>query len=249
MHIKIYQILRTRGEAVRFKCYHELKAYQGSDKVDAKNYDIVFDGEVEEAELEEIFKKFPLKYKPEDFPGRYLCVSDVFEVVSAESEDPGFYYCDLNDFIKIAFDVEKAKTHFRAKTINVLFLEPGKEPVTKEIVNDGIYAKLFKGPCHEEWNMYDDPVHLFKMFTCWDHKDEGPINRIIYKRVHNEPFMEIYGTCFLSGYDGDFPTSISDEMLERYTELLRYPVLETENGFDDPNKEKILAYVKEKYNE
>ena len=69
--------------------------------VDPAIYDLVYSGEVNCKDLEEVFHMFNFDH-PADFTGRSMSVSDVVET------DGKFYFCDSVGFQEIPNDAEKA---------------------------------------------------------------------------------------------------------------------------------------------
>lgn len=123
MEIKIYQINMDRDtKRVAFQDLERLEMFQGSKEIDSTIYDRVYQGEVNCAGLEDVFKKFNLEFVPE-FAGHSLSVSDVVEVVSDGKPEKGFYFCDSVGFEKVEFHPELAGAK---KMLRVVLLEPGK---------------------------------------------------------------------------------------------------------------------------
>lgn len=103
MDIMIYQINMGRDHnRIAFEGLDLLKMYQGSDKIDSRIYDRVFEGEVDCKDLEDVYRKFNLEH-PEGYKGRSLSVSDVVEIVD-ENGDSTFHFCDSIGFKQIDFD-------------------------------------------------------------------------------------------------------------------------------------------------
>ena len=96
MYIKLYQINPKRDlQCVRF---------------DSRIYDIVWEGELDAADLEEVYAILNNDV-PEDFTARSLSVSDVIAEVlpgSPIAPDYSFHYCDSVGFQPIIFDPSKA---------------------------------------------------------------------------------------------------------------------------------------------
>ena len=104
MNIKIYQINTDRdSNMVAFESFHRLPRYQGTDKVDSKIYDKVFEGEVDCDGLEAVYQTFNVWSRPKDYKGRSMSVSDVVEIVD-ENGDSTFHFCNNIGFILIEFD-------------------------------------------------------------------------------------------------------------------------------------------------
>ena len=85
MDITIYQINMGRDHnRIAFEGLDLLKMYQGSDKIDSRIYDRVFEGEVDCKDLEDVYRKFNLEH-PEGYKGRSLSVSDIGEMQMTEA--------------------------------------------------------------------------------------------------------------------------------------------------------------------
>ena len=86
MKYKIKQIKDVENCEYSFKYYDQCK-----DKIDLKDYEVVYEGELDYLgmpdALEELFKIFNIK-RPKDFKGRSMSISDIVEV------DGKNYYCD-----------------------------------------------------------------------------------------------------------------------------------------------------------
>ena len=102
MHIKIYQINMNRDvNRTAFEGLERLAELQGSSEVCSPLYDMVYKGNADCTDLEQVFEKFNLN-RPKDYAGRSLSISDIVEVV----EDNGageFHFCDIVGFKKVAF--------------------------------------------------------------------------------------------------------------------------------------------------
>ena len=63
MDITIYQINMGRDHnRIAFEGLDLLKMYQGSDKIDSRIYDRVFEGEVDCKDLEDVYRQFNLEH-------------------------------------------------------------------------------------------------------------------------------------------------------------------------------------------
>lgn len=127
MKLKIYQIAEDADEKVlKFKSLSELRKEQGSDKIDSGIYTRVFTGDVDEENLEDVFKRFNTEYHPL-FRGHSMSVSDI-----AVTED-GAFYCDDSGFKKIEFD--ENKTIPPENVLRAVYVEPNKPAYETEIEN------------------------------------------------------------------------------------------------------------------
>ena len=123
MNIAIYQVNMDRdNDNVAFLNYENLERFQGSNMINSKIYDKVFEGEVGCGSLEEVYRMFNIDH-PDGYRGRSLSVSDVVEVASEEKST--FYFCNSIGFKEIDFAPDMAET-LKEKRINVVLCEPGK---------------------------------------------------------------------------------------------------------------------------
>ena len=100
MKLSIYQINHDRdSKRVKFAHFDEING-----NVDPAIYSKVFQGEIEEDSLEDVFFRFNIgEYHP-CFNGHSLSVSDI--VVN----ENGAFYCDWIGFKKISFDESMVDT-------------------------------------------------------------------------------------------------------------------------------------------
>ncbi len=108
MDIKIYQIDHERDiHNVKFMSLDRIEKYQGSPDVDSSIYNMVWQGTVSAENMEDVFSIFNFEH-PADFTGHSLSVSDIVQVLDAESHD-NFYFCDSFGFKRIEFKPEKSR--------------------------------------------------------------------------------------------------------------------------------------------
>ena len=101
MRIKIFQIDHEKDKnGVKFMELDRLEKLQGTTDIDASLYKEVFDAEVDEEDLEDVYTRFITRWHPL-FRGHSMSISDV-----VKTED-GAYFCDLVGFKKIDFDESK----------------------------------------------------------------------------------------------------------------------------------------------
>lgn len=106
MHIKIYQINRTRDEdRVKYLGLDSLKDFRGIQDINSRIYDMVYQGSVEARDLEDVYRIFNTEC-PQDFKGHSLSVSDVVDVAEGSGTAPGFYFCDCIGFQRVEFNPE-----------------------------------------------------------------------------------------------------------------------------------------------
>ena len=111
MYIKLYQINPQRDvQRVRFASYRLLQEIQGVNPIDSRIYDLAWEGELDAADLEDVFMILNNDV-PEDFTARSLSISDVVEVLEGviDMSSVGcFYYCDSAGWEPVPFDHENA---------------------------------------------------------------------------------------------------------------------------------------------
>jgi len=95
---RIYQITPADSEFV-FRGYDSVTA-KGLKAPPAELYKVVFDGQLETDNLEDIFHMFNLAH-PDGYCGRSLSMSDIVELYDADSRS--FHYCDTFGFTEITF--------------------------------------------------------------------------------------------------------------------------------------------------
>ena len=76
---------------------------RGYGKPQAEEYALVYEGEVENFSLEEVWEKFGRRV-PKDFEGHALSISDVVELI--EDEASRFFYVEPKGFAEIVFQSE-----------------------------------------------------------------------------------------------------------------------------------------------
>lgn len=135
MKIKIYQINMERDtERIAFESLELLEQYQGSKEINSTLYDMVYEGEVDCAGLEDVFQMFNLDH-PEGYKGRSLSVSDVVEVVEApklvgiiETESLKERYTDFPSYAAAQDMLREQGTEFSAHdyiNLDIPAVEPG----------------------------------------------------------------------------------------------------------------------------
>ncbi len=108
MDIKIYQINRTRdADRIKFLGLDSLKDFRGIQDINSRIYDMMYQGNVEARDLEDVYRIFNTEC-PQDFKGHSLSVSDVVEVVEGPEMTPRFYFCDCVGFQRVKFHPELA---------------------------------------------------------------------------------------------------------------------------------------------
>ncbi len=103
--IRIYQLKQGSPIMMRFISLAERKK-RGFGYPQRSEYALVYEGEVEKFDLEEVWEKFgrrlPAEFmRGEDFKGHALSISDVVEL--AEEDDSRFFYVEPSGFEEIMF--------------------------------------------------------------------------------------------------------------------------------------------------
>ena len=97
-NVRIWQLKADSDFELRFKSYEEVLKLSGEPSI--KNYETVYDGELETNELECIYTKFNIEH-PNGFKGHSLSISDVVELYDESGSE--FHYVDRVGFQKIGF--------------------------------------------------------------------------------------------------------------------------------------------------
>lgn len=224
MNIKIYQINRTRDEdRIKFLGLDSLPAFQGNQDINSKIYDKVYQGSVEAASLEDVYRMFNTEH-PQDFKGHSLSVSDVVEVVEGPEMAPGFYFCDCVGFQRVEFHPEL--TAELGETLQVVLLEPGK--MAKAVEIDGSLQGLQKVV-----GGYIEASYPFEEQVCIVCNEEGklngmPLNRAVYVQGEGEQGERkmvdiIAGPCFICDCSGENFGSLSPSQMKKYLDMFRFP--------------------------
>ena len=186
MKIRIYQINLERDiMRVAFSSYDQLEEMTGSPvTIDSSIYDLVYEGEVDCQDLEDVVQVFNLHH-PSDYRGRSLSVSDIVEVIEVETDadnnsslghpvEAGFYYCNSFGFKKVSFGSPQED-----KRIRVVLLEPRKLARTVEIGANLAAMQSVVGGNIEALYPFEEAVSII----C---NEEGkindlPLNRAVYR--------------------------------------------------------------------
>ena len=217
MNIAIYQINPDRDENnVAFLNYENLERFQGSAELRSEIYDKVFEGEVECGTLEEVYQMFNLDH-PDGYRGRSLSVSDVVEVVGEEKST--FHFCDSIGFREVDFDPDMTEP-LKEKKIKVVLCEPGKVARVAEIGTELSDLQRVVGGLIE-------PYYPFEEQVCIVCNEESKINGMRPNRsVKNDDGVMvdfIFGPAFICDCRGENLDSLSDEQIDRYGKMFRYP--------------------------
>ena len=213
MDIRLYQINRERDEERRALLSTETLARRGFGPkvIDSSIYDCVFEGTVNCSDLEEVYTLFNVD-PPENFSGHSMSVSDV--VVEGRTA----FFCDSVGFRQVTFDESAARPLHRK--IQVVLLEPGK--LARPAAIDAFLERYQKivGGMIEAFYPFEEPVCI----VC---NEESKINGMRPNRsVKNDDGVMvdfIFGPAFICDCRGENLDSLSDEQIDRYGKMFRYP--------------------------
>lgn len=217
MRVRIYQINSERDKnKISYLARKHLKQLQGNEKVDASIYDEVFDGELDTANPEMIFRQFNQEGHPL-FRGHSLSVSDVVVI------DDKAYFCEPVGFELVDFDTGLTKKP--DNLIKVMYVEPHKAPYVAEIENtlEGM-QRAVKGMIEHIYN--EDGTIIVINDECKINGMEG--NRRIDGDVIAGPF-------FIASDTGEELCSLTEEQLKQYAEKFAEP--------EDISPEEIEAHT------
>lgn len=213
MIIKLYQVNKEKDvHKVMFESLEDTFTKLKSSVVDSSIYDLVYSGEVEAGTLDDVYAIFNV-YRPEDYMGRSMSVSDVVEVIKGnDNVEPGYYFCDFYRFTKIDFIYEASKSEI----ISIVYVAPYEKAVIRKIDASLKTMQFLVGGYLEPVAFWEDDVVL----VC---NEEGKINGLSPNRIimHNgKPVDVICGNFFITAFneDGEF-VSLTEEQQKEYVEL------------------------------
>ena len=239
MDIKIYQIDLDKDEqSVKFLSYDRLEKFQGTENINSSIYEMIYEGNVECSNLEEVYRMFNIDH-PSDFYGHSLSVSDIVEVCESDSVAKGFYFCDSVGFKEVEFQPELCIVpeidNEKPQKMSVLLVKAGQYPEMVEIDNT-LEAKqeLVGGYIEMICPFADSEVAVIL-------NEEGKINgsqlnRALYADQENKDRVIdiLAGDFFICSapYDSDDFESLPPEKAEKYTDMFKYPELFFRSGND-----------------
>ena len=97
-NVRIWQLRSDSDFELRFRSYDEIQNIYGEPCI--KNYEAVYDGELDTNDLEAIYSKFNMDH-PVGFKGHSLSISDVVELY--DDSGSAFHYVDRMGFKDIEF--------------------------------------------------------------------------------------------------------------------------------------------------
>ena len=214
-----------------FQPYDRLK--EKGVAVDPDKYDLIYTAPLPDlTTLDDIYRKFNLEH-PDDFTGHSLSVSDI--VVEKFSDREVAYYCDMYGFTEVPEFLENQKQHMETNRmsdraapatedqkdmLSVLVVKPGKTPYAKSIGSDLKSLQNEVDGYIEAIYPFDDPVALI----C---NEEGKINGLPLNRAlrdeNDKAYDIISGTFMVVGLGEEDFSSLSDDLMKKYTEYFKAP--------------------------
>lgn len=208
MRIKIYQINRDRDTSgVKFCSLKRATELQGSENVNASLYDKVFDADIDETDLEDIFNRFNTTHHPL-FRGHSLSVSDV--VV----KDEGAFFCDSIGFKPIEFD--ETQTQIPEDTYKIVYVEPNRPAYATEVGSDYKSISRAVSGMLEVINDTDDD-------TIYVGNDEAKLIGMEGNRHMSNGIGIIAGPFIVIGDNGEDFRSLTDEEIGKYVDKFSQP--------------------------
>ena len=191
------------------------------------NYRQIYSGTVDCATLDDVFCLCNTQ-KPSGYCGKPLSEGDVVEV--CEGEEKGFYRRENSDFVPTEFDISKTD---HENMLKILIIENSKEPYVAEIRDELEAKQSVVGGLIEP--IYFDNSGKSLIFCNEEFLLDGSEpNRFVGDILVHGTFM-IVGDGIND--DGEcVEVSLTDEQIEEFSEMFRYPVIILDNPdfFDEP---------------
>lgn len=101
---RIYQLKPSVDVQMKFISLSDMERL-GFGKPNIKNYDVVYDGNIETNDLDEIYGKLYIDAEVEGYSGHAMTMSDVIELY--DDNESAFYYVDKGGYTRIRFSDEE----------------------------------------------------------------------------------------------------------------------------------------------
>ena len=202
MRVQIYQINHDRD--VHNMKFMSLKDGEG---VDASTYDEVFNAEIDETNLEDIYRRFNTERHPLH-RGHSLSVSDVV-VMNGKA-----HICQSFGFKEIPFDV--SLTQKPDNLMRVVYVEPNKPAYEAEVEHtlEG-EQRAVKG--------YIEPVYIEDDGTCLICNEEAKLIGMEGNRRFGNGSSIIAGPFFVVGLTEDDFRGLTDAEVMKYMDRFKEP--------------------------
>lgn len=202
MRVKIYQINPER-DSNRMK----FMSLSDSQSPDPSIYDEVFDAEIDENELEEIYGRFNTVGHPL-FRGHLLSVSDVVVADGKAS------ICQSVGFKDVPFDT--TKTHKPENLMRVVYVEPNKAPYVAEVAHTLEAEQKAVGG-------YIEVVYPDDNETCIICNEEGKLIGMEGNRRIGDGSSIIAGPFFICGTTEEDFRGLTDNEVDLYMDRFKEP--------------------------
>ena len=202
MRVKIYQINSARDNANR-----QFMSLKDGEAVDSSIYDEVFNAEIDEMNLEEIYARFNTEGHPLH-RGHSLSVSDIV-VMNGKA-----HICQSFGFKEIPFDV--SQTQKPDNLMRVVYVEPNRPAYEAEVVHtlEG-EQRAVKG--------YIEPVYIEDDNTCLICNEEAKLEGMEGNRRIGDGTSIIAGPFFVVGLTEEDFRGLTDEEVTRYMDRFKEP--------------------------
>ncbi len=224
----IYQVGFPDEQRVRFMGMDWLERHDIP--VDRQNYDLVYTAPLDEdTDLEDLYRRFNVEI-PEDFRGAPMGVSDV--VVIKRAGEITCHFCDTIGFQEVpgflpGTEAERQRPEPEQNGLTVLVVEPGKVPYPKQIP-DTLQS------LQKEVGGYIEAVYPFKDPVCVICNEEAKLDGLPLNRSLRDEQGQIYdivaGTFLVAGLGEENFTSLSPELLDKYSRHFAMPEMFTSLG-------------------
>lgn len=202
MRVQIYQINHNRD--VNNKKFLSLK---DGEIADPSTYDEVFNAEIDEFDLEDIYRRFNTDGHPLH-RGHSLSVSDV--VVMNDKA----YICQSVGFREIPFDV--SLTQKPDNLMRVVYVEPNKSAYVAEVEH------TLKGE-QRAVKGYIEPVYIEDDGTCLICNEEAKLEGMEGNRRIGDGSSIIAGPFFVVGLTEDDFRGLTDSEVMKYMDRFKEP--------------------------
>ena len=202
MRVKIYQINSARDNANR-----KFMSLKDGEAVDSSIYDEVFNAEIDEMNLEEIYARFNTEGHPLH-RGHSLSVSDIV-VMNGKA-----HICQSFGFKEIPCDV--SQTQKPDNLMRVVYVEPNRPAYEAEVVHtlEG-EQRAVKG--------YIEPVYIEDDNTCLICNEEAKLEGMEGNRRIGDGTSIIAGPFFVVGLTEEDFRGLTDEEVTRYMDRFKEP--------------------------
>lgn len=127
---RIYQLKPSVDVQMKFISLSDMKRL-GFGKPNIKNYDVVYDGNIETNDLDEIYGKLYIDADVEGYSGHTMTMSDVIELY--DDNESTFYYVDKGGYTRIQFSDDEPEISTEQKNEKEVVNMP-EEPEPEEKV-------------------------------------------------------------------------------------------------------------------